>query len=42
MPAVAGFDGDAVLLADGSRLTPDAVIAATGYAQYRVELRRFR
>jgi cation diffusion facilitator CzcD-associated flavoprotein CzcO len=30
--ALEGFDGDAVVLADGSRLTPDAVIAATGYA----------
>ena len=29
--AVDGFDGDEVLLADGSRLSPDAVIAATGY-----------
>ncbi|MEU3772315.1 NAD(P)-binding domain-containing protein [Streptomyces sp. NPDC032472] len=29
--AVAGFDGDEVILADGSRITPDAVIAATGY-----------
>ncbi|MGW0733083.1 flavin-containing monooxygenase [Streptomyces sp. NPDC002851] len=29
--AVEGFDGPEVLLADGSRLTPDAVIAATGY-----------
>ncbi|MFF4243870.1 flavin-containing monooxygenase [Streptomyces sp. NPDC001822] len=29
--AVASFDGDAVVLADGSRITPDAVIAATGY-----------
>jgi len=29
--AVEGFDGAAVLLADGSRLTPDAVIAATGF-----------
>lgn len=29
--AVVGFDGDAVLLADGSRITPQAVIAATGY-----------
>jgi putative flavoprotein involved in K+ transport len=30
-PAVTGFDGDDVLLADGSRLQPDTVIAATGY-----------
>ncbi|HWU09651.1 MAG TPA: NAD(P)/FAD-dependent oxidoreductase [Streptomyces sp.] len=29
--AVESFDGDAVVLADGSRTTPDAVIAATGY-----------
>jgi putative flavoprotein involved in K+ transport len=29
--AVQGFDGNEVLLADGSRIGPDAVIAATGY-----------
>ncbi|MEU4268584.1 NAD(P)/FAD-dependent oxidoreductase [Streptomyces sp. NPDC026092] len=29
--AVASFDGDKVVLADGSAITPDAVIAATGY-----------
>jgi putative flavoprotein involved in K+ transport len=29
--SVKGFDGDDVLLADGSRIQPDAVIAATGY-----------
>ncbi|MER5204962.1 NAD(P)/FAD-dependent oxidoreductase [Streptomyces sp. NPDC002825] len=29
--AVEAFEGDEVLLADGSRITPDAVIAATGY-----------
>ncbi|MFD8979705.1 flavin-containing monooxygenase [Streptomyces sp. NPDC059564] len=29
--AVASFDGDEVVLADGTRITPDAVIAATGY-----------
>ena len=29
--AVAGFDGEEVLLADGSRIRPDAVIAATGF-----------
>ncbi|MFH7595786.1 NAD(P)/FAD-dependent oxidoreductase [Streptomyces racemochromogenes] len=29
--AVASFDGDRVLLADGTAITPDAVIAATGY-----------
>lgn len=28
---VEGFDGDDVLLADGSRIQPEAVIAATGY-----------
>jgi cation diffusion facilitator CzcD-associated flavoprotein CzcO len=29
--AVESFDGEAVVLADGDRITPDAVIAATGY-----------
>ena len=29
--AVEGFDGDDVLLADGSRVAPDVVIAATGF-----------
>lgn len=29
--AVEAFDGDEVVLADGSRLAPEAVIAATGY-----------
>jgi len=29
--AVASFDGPEVVLADGSRLTPDAVVVATGY-----------
>ncbi|HXR12796.1 MAG TPA: NAD(P)/FAD-dependent oxidoreductase, partial [Gaiellaceae bacterium] len=29
--AVEGFDGGGVLLADGARITPDAVIAATGF-----------
>ncbi|MFD4761372.1 flavin-containing monooxygenase [Streptomyces sp. NPDC058439] len=29
--AVESFDEDAVVLADGDRITPDAVIAATGY-----------
>lgn len=29
--AVEGFDGDDVLLADGSRIGPDVVIAATGF-----------
>jgi hypothetical protein len=28
---VASFDEDTVVLADGTRITPDAVIAATGY-----------
>ncbi|MFF3731711.1 flavin-containing monooxygenase [Streptomyces sp. NPDC002476] len=31
MAAVESFDGDTVVLADGNRITPDAVIAATGY-----------
>ncbi|MGW6564493.1 flavin-containing monooxygenase [Streptomyces sp. NPDC054975] len=31
--AVASFDGDKVVLADGSAITPDAVIAATGYGR---------
>jgi putative flavoprotein involved in K+ transport len=31
VPAVAGFDGSDVLLADGTRIQPDVVIAATGY-----------
>ncbi|MEW1614023.1 MULTISPECIES: NAD(P)/FAD-dependent oxidoreductase [unclassified Streptomyces] len=30
---VASFDEDAVVLADGTRLTPDTVIAATGYTR---------
>jgi NADPH-dependent 2,4-dienoyl-CoA reductase/sulfur reductase-like enzyme len=30
-PAVESFDGDKVVLADGSRVDPDAVVAATGY-----------
>lgn len=29
--AVEAFDGAEVVLADGSRITPDAVVAATGY-----------
>ncbi|MCS0635892.1 NAD(P)/FAD-dependent oxidoreductase [Streptomyces sp. LP05-1] len=29
--AVESFDGDTVVLADGTRITPDTVIAATGY-----------
>ncbi|MEV7884477.1 flavin-containing monooxygenase [Streptomyces sp. NPDC002817] len=31
--AVGGFEKDEVLLADGTRITPDTVIAATGYAR---------
>ncbi|RDH79590.1 NAD(P)/FAD-dependent oxidoreductase [Mycolicibacterium moriokaense] len=31
VPAVVGFDDGAVVLDDGSRLRPDAIIAATGY-----------
>ena len=31
VPAVEGFDGDDILLADGSRTQADVVIAATGY-----------
>ena len=31
VPAVEGFDGADVLLADGSRVTVDAVVAATGF-----------
>ncbi|KMS74786.1 monooxygenase [Streptomyces viridochromogenes] len=31
--AVDGFEDDKVLLADGSRVSPDAVIAATGYVR---------
>ncbi|MET8078917.1 NAD(P)/FAD-dependent oxidoreductase [Streptomyces sp. NPDC005303] len=31
--AVEGFEDDEVLLADGTRITPDAVIAATGYTR---------
>jgi cation diffusion facilitator CzcD-associated flavoprotein CzcO len=30
--ALTRFDGDTAVLADGTRLTPDAVIAATGYS----------
>lgn len=33
VPAVVGFDGPRVLLADADPITPDAVIAATGYRQ---------
>ena len=31
MAALERFDGDEAVLADGTRLLPDAVIAATGY-----------
>jgi hypothetical protein len=31
LPAVAGFDGSDVLLADDTRVQPEVVIAATGY-----------
>jgi putative flavoprotein involved in K+ transport len=31
--AVEALDGDEVVLADGSRIAPDAVVAATGYAR---------
>lgn len=31
--ALREFDGDAVVLADGTRLTPDLVVLATGYSQ---------
>ena len=31
VPAVSGFENDAVILEDGRRLQPDIVIAATGY-----------
>ncbi|MFB1296427.1 flavin-containing monooxygenase [Mycobacterium sp. pW049] len=31
VPSVTAFDGDEVVLADGSAITPDAVIAATGF-----------
>ncbi|MEW1951840.1 NAD(P)/FAD-dependent oxidoreductase [Terrabacter sp. NPDC080008] len=31
--ALGAFDGDAVLLADGTRLQPDLVVLATGYSQ---------
>jgi cation diffusion facilitator CzcD-associated flavoprotein CzcO len=31
VPAVTALDGQAVVLADGSRVSPDAIIAATGY-----------
>jgi putative flavoprotein involved in K+ transport len=31
VPAVEGFDGDDVLLADGTRIQPEVVIAATGF-----------
>ncbi|MCM2577215.1 flavin-containing monooxygenase [Streptomyces meridianus] len=31
VPAVEGFEGEEVLLADGSRINPDTVVVATGY-----------
>jgi cation diffusion facilitator CzcD-associated flavoprotein CzcO len=31
--ALEAFDGDEVLLADGTRISPDAVVLATGYSQ---------
>ena len=31
VPAVTALDGRAVVLADGSRVFPDAIVAATGY-----------
>ncbi len=31
LPAVSRFDGDAVILSDGTEIRPDAVICATGY-----------
>jgi putative flavoprotein involved in K+ transport len=31
VPAVAALDGRAIVLADGSRMFPDAIVAATGY-----------
>ena len=31
VPTIASFDGPSVVLADGQRLTPDAVIACTGF-----------
>lgn len=33
VPAVTGFTADSVVLADGTHLTPDAVVVATGYAR---------
>lgn len=38
VPAVVGFDGDDVILADESRIQPDAVIAATGYRRALADL----
>jgi putative flavoprotein involved in K+ transport len=31
VPAITALDGRAVVLADGSRVHPDAIVAATGY-----------
>lgn len=33
VPAVVGFDGDEVLLADGARIKPEAVVFATGFSR---------
>ncbi|AZM46700.1 monooxygenase [Streptomyces sp. WAC 06738] len=38
VPAVAALDGDGVILADGDRAEPDAVIAATGWRRGLEEL----
>lgn len=38
VPAVVGFDGADVILADESRIQPDAVIAATGYQRGLADL----
>jgi len=38
VPAVSGFTQDAVLLADGSSVQPDAVVVATGYSRGLEEL----
>jgi putative flavoprotein involved in K+ transport len=38
VPTVDAFEGDDVLLADGSRIQPDAVICATGYRRGLEEL----
>ena len=38
VPAVVGFEGDLVRLADGTAVRPDAVIAATGYRRGLAQL----